>query len=58
MMMEVVFLRVHVALDALHEHRLPEGIVGDAAEIADVGETVGLHIGFRHHEQAVLSHSS
>ena len=45
---------MHVALDAIHEHRLPEGIVSDAAEIADVGKTVGLHIGLCHHEQAVL----
>jgi hypothetical protein len=37
-----------VALDAIHEHRLPEGGVGNAAEIADVGETVGLHVGLRH----------
>ncbi|MNM64674.1 hypothetical protein D3C81_760820 [compost metagenome] len=50
----VVLLGVHVALDAIHKHRLPEGIVGDAAEIADVGKTVGLHVGLRHHEQTVL----
>ena len=50
----VVLLGVHVALDAIHEHRLPEGVVGDAAEIADVGKTVGLHVGLRHHEQTVL----
>ncbi|MNG95990.1 hypothetical protein D3C79_550410 [compost metagenome] len=50
----VVLLGVNVALDAIHEHRLPEGVVGDAAEIADVGKTVGLHVGLRHHEQAVL----
>ncbi len=45
---------MHVALDAIHEHRLPEGVIGDAAEIAHVGKTVGLHVGLRHHEQTVL----
>ena len=45
---------MHVALDAIHEHRLPAGVIGDTAEIADVGKAVGLHVGLRHHEQAVL----
>ncbi|MNZ67986.1 hypothetical protein D3C78_862460 [compost metagenome] len=50
----VVLLGVDVALDPVHEHRLPGRVVGDAAQIADVGEAVGLHVGLRHHEQAVL----
>ncbi|MNQ79481.1 hypothetical protein D3C85_944270 [compost metagenome] len=50
----VVLLGVDVALDPVHEHRLPGRVIGDAAQIADVGEAVGLHVGLRHHEQAVL----
>ena len=49
----MVFLRVHVAHDALNVDVFPGRVVGDGAEVADVGETVGLHVGFRHHEQSV-----
>ncbi len=50
----VVLLGVNVAFDTIHEHRLPERIVGDAAEVADIGKAVGLHVSLRHHEQTVL----
>ncbi len=49
----VVFLRRHVAFDALDVGLLPTRIVGDAAQIADVGEAVAFQISLRHHEQAI-----
>ena len=49
----MVFLRMHLAADTVNIHRLPGRIIGDLTEIADVGKTVGFHIGFRHHKQAV-----
>ncbi len=42
-----------MAHDALNVDVFPGRVVGDGAEVADVGETVGLHVGFRHHEQSV-----
>lgn len=36
----MVFLRVHVAHDALNVDVFPGRVVGDGAEVADVGETV------------------
>ncbi|MNP20948.1 hypothetical protein D3C76_1135490 [compost metagenome] len=49
----MVFLRLHVAHDALDIHAFPRWIVGDAAQIADVGKSVGFDVSFRHHEQTV-----
>ena len=49
----MVFLCMHLAADAVDIHRLPGRIIGDLTEITDVGKTVGFHIGFRHHKQAV-----
>ncbi|MNC47940.1 hypothetical protein D3C75_970300 [compost metagenome] len=49
----MVLLRVNVAHDAIDEYRFPGRIVGDAAQIAHVGKTMGFDVGFGHHEQPV-----
>ena len=49
----MIFLRVNMAFDALNVDRLPHRIVRNAAQVADVGEAVRLHIRFSHYKQAV-----
>lgn len=49
----LVFLRMDVADDPLNVNMLTFWVIGDGAQVADVGEAVGFDIGFRHHEQAV-----
>ncbi|MNI30825.1 hypothetical protein D3C81_1498870 [compost metagenome] len=49
----MVFLRLHMALNAFYVGVFPTWIVGNAADIANVGKPVAFQIGFRHHKQAV-----
>ncbi|MNC37153.1 hypothetical protein D3C75_857080 [compost metagenome] len=50
----MVFLRLNVAFNTFDISVLPRRVVGNPADVADVGKTMAFEVSFRHHKEAVL----